>query len=85
MNKLKFTSQRRELDNALADFKVKNSELFQKEDAEEKLMESMEYLSKDLPIKDRIEKASVIAFGSTATKPSPYAVLNGMDVKVTGA
>lgn len=83
LNKLKFNSQRGEIKQEILNLKSTNPELFASPDAEEQLLESMEMLSKDLPIKDRVQKAAKLAFG-TVNKPNPYEALANMDVKVKG-
>ena len=78
---LKYQRGRDEMNRAMESFKASNSKLFENGDTLEKLEKELEYVSDALPAKERIERASKIAFGNIVSS-TDSAYLSMQDVSM---
>lgn len=69
---LKFNSESQILDSAIEAFVSQNKDLITSPEDEVKLRDELKYISTDLPVKERIRRASVIVFGSGNPEANAY-------------
>lgn len=65
---LKYNQTKGELEKAIIDYKKENAVIFTDNTAEDKLREELKYISSELPISERISRASKIAFWTNHIK-----------------
>lgn len=74
---MKYNSSKSEVENAIKDYKLTNPQYFIDPNAEDKLREELKFISGELPIGERIKRASHIALSpSYDPTASAYQVLN---------
>lgn len=74
---MKYNSSKSEVENAIKDYKLTNPQYFVDPTAEDKLREELKFISGELPIGERIKKASHIALSpSYDPTASAYQILN---------
>lgn len=69
---LKFKSESNELESAIKSFRLLNSSIVVTDNDEDKLRKELQFISKELPVSERISRASRIAFGSMPNPNSVY-------------
>lgn len=69
---LKFKSETSELDSAIEAYVAQNKNVIASAADEVKLRDELKYISNELPVKERIRRASAIAFGSLPNTNSVY-------------
>jgi len=69
---LKFKSETSELDSAIEAYVAQNKNVIASAADEAKLRDELKYISNELPVKERIRRASAIAFGSLPNTNSVY-------------
>lgn len=69
---LKFKSETSELDSAIEAYVAQNKNVISNAADEAKLRDELKYISTDLPAKERIRRASAIAFGTLPNTNSVY-------------
>ena len=74
---LKYQQEVTQIDNAIAEYKMSNPQMFAEEDAEQKLREELKFISDKLPIKERIRRSAQIALAPVVDPSSvAFAALN---------
>ena len=74
---MKYNSSKSEVENAIKDYKLTNPQYFIDPTAEDKLREELKFISGELPLGERIKKASHIALSpSYDPTASAYQILN---------
>lgn len=74
---MKYNSSKSEVENAIKDYKLTNPQYFVDPNAEDKLREELKFISGELPIGERIKRASHIALSpSYDPTASAYQILN---------
>lgn len=74
---MKYNSSKSEVENAIKDYKLTNPQYFVDPTAEDKLREELKFISGELPIGERIKRASHIALSpSYDPTASAYQILN---------
>lgn len=74
---MKYNSSKSEVENAIKDYKLTNPQYFVDSTAEDKLREELKFISGELPIEERIKRASHIALSpSYDPTASAYQILN---------
>lgn len=77
MRLLKYQQEVTQIDNAIAEYKMSNPQMFTEDGAEEKLREELKYISDKLPIKERIRRSAQIALAPVVDPSSvAFAALN---------
>lgn len=74
---LRYKSISGELDNAVESYRAQNANVITSDEDEAKLRDELKYISAELPIKERIKRASAIVFGAN---PSPNSVYRNISV-----
>jgi len=69
---LKYRSESGELDNAIENFVLTNKNVITSPEDEAKLRDELKFISSELPVKERIRRASAIAFGTMPNSTSVY-------------
>ena len=77
----RFQQEKRELDSAIQAIKDKNALSFENPETEEKLRDELRYISKELPLEERIKRASQIVLGNTTSNWSSVKETTNMQVK----
>lgn len=74
---LKYQQEVTQIDNAIAEYKMSNPQMFAEEDAEQKLREELKFISDKLPIKERIRRSAQIALAPVVDPSNvAFAALN---------
>ena len=77
----RFQQEKRELDSAIQAIKDKNALQFENPETEEKLRDELRYISKELPLEERIKRASQIVLGNNQSNWSSVKETTNMQVK----
>lgn len=78
---MKYNSSKSEVENAIKDYKLTNPQYFVDPSAEDKLREELKFISGELPVSERIKRASQIALVPSYDPTSvAYQVLNSWSI-----